>query len=114
MGLALIGPGSALLVLLLSSRVSVAGPPFLTDDPVPVEPGRWEINNYSIGTFATGAFAGGLPGIDANYGAVENVQLHLQVPLAFARWEGVGTQFGPGDTEIGVKYRFLNAEPKDW
>jgi hypothetical protein len=96
------------------SAPSLAGPPFLTDDPVPVEPGHWEINNFAAATFANGAASGALPGIDANYGAAENVQLHLQAAMAFATWSGSGTQYGFGDTEIGVKYRFLPASDNDW
>jgi hypothetical protein len=99
--------------LLLSSSVCLAGPPFFTDDPVPVDLGRWEINNYSSGTFAKGAFAGVLPGVDANYGAIQNVQLHLLVPLALAQSSGVSTQWGLGDVEAGAKYRFLPADEKD-
>lgn len=57
----------------LSPSLCLAGPPFFTDDPVPVDLGHWEINNYSLGTFAKGAFAGVLPGMDANYGATQNV-----------------------------------------
>ena len=55
----------------LFSRACLAGAPFLTDDPVPVYVGRWEINNYASGNFAKGAFVGVLPGVDANYGAFD-------------------------------------------
>ena len=107
--------GFPLLVSLsLSSSACLAGPPFLTDDPVPVDLGHWEINDYASGTFAKGAFAGVLPGVDANYGAVQNLQLHLLVPFAIAQSNGVNTQWGPGDVEIGAKYRFLPADEKDW
>src|SRR5579863_130856 len=102
------------LAAALSSSASWAGPPFLTDDPVPVDRGQWEINSYASGTFAKGAFAGVLPGVDANYGPIENVQLHLLVPVALAQSSGTGPQWGPGDVEIGVKYRFLPAGEKDW
>jgi hypothetical protein len=98
----------------LVSQQALAGPPFLTDDPVPVEPGHWEINNYSTGTFVKGASVGVLPGVDANYGAVENLQLHVQIPFAFSQWDGVSTQWGWGDVELGAKYRFLPANEKDW
>jgi hypothetical protein len=53
-----------LVVLLISSSVSLAGPPFLTDDPVPVDRGHWEINNYVAGSLATGASVGVAPGVD--------------------------------------------------
>jgi hypothetical protein len=105
---------SLLVALSLSSGICLAGPPFFTDDPVPVDPGHWEINNYASGTVANGAFAGILPGVDANYGAVDNVQLHLQVPLALVQSTGVNAQWGLGDVEVGAKYRFISANETDW
>jgi hypothetical protein len=92
----------------------LAGPPFLTDDPVPVDRGHWEINNYVAGSLANGASVGVAPGVDANYGAAQNLQLHLLVPAAVAQINGMSTQWGLGDMEIGAKYRFLPAEEKDW
>jgi hypothetical protein len=103
-----------LIALLLSSSVSLAGPPFLTDDPVPVDRGHWEINNYVAGSLANGASVGVAPGVDANYGAAQNLQLHLLVPAAVAQINGMSTQWGLGDVELGAKYRFLPAEEKDW
>jgi hypothetical protein len=101
-------------VFQLSSSVSFAGPPFLTDDPVPVDRGHWEINNYVAGSLANGASVGVAPGIDSNYGAVQNLQLHLLVPAAVAQINGMSSQWGLGDVEIGAKYRFLPADEKDW
>jgi len=98
----------------VASETCFAGPPFLTDDPVPVDRGHWEINNFSAGTLVKGAFAGAMPGVDANYGPVENIQLHLLASLAVAQSAGSSPVFGPGDTEIGVKYRFLPAKESDW
>jgi hypothetical protein len=98
----------------LFSGACLAGPPFLTDDPVPVDLGHWEINNYASGNFAKGAFVGVLPGVDVNYGAFDNVQLHLLVPLALAQSTGVSAQWGLGDVEIGAKYRFLPAGETEW
>lgn len=103
-----------LLASAFSSSACLAGPPFLTDDPVPVDLGHWEINNYASGTFAKGAVAGVLPGVDANYGAGQNLQLHLLVPLALAQSSGANAQWGPGDVEIGAKFRFVTANEKDW
>jgi len=105
---------SLLVALSLSSSICLAGPPYFTDDPVPVDPGHWEINNYASGTVAKGAFAGVLPGVDANYGALDNVQLHLQVPLALVQSTGVNAQWGLGDVEVGAKYRFIPANENDW
>ena len=42
---------------------TAAGPPFLTDDPEPVDYGRWEIISFSMGTMVQGDSAGILPGM---------------------------------------------------
>jgi hypothetical protein len=59
-----------------------------------------------------GTRAGGtsleFPAWEMNWGAVPNVQLHIVVPLttSFAP-AGGPTNFGIGDIELGVKYRFI-------
>jgi hypothetical protein len=106
--------GGLLLASAFWSGAGWAGPPFFTDDPVPVDLGHWEINNYASGTLAKGAFAGVAPGVDANYGAAANLQLHLLVPMALVQSSGASAQWGLGDVEIGAKYRFIPADEKDW
>jgi hypothetical protein len=86
-----------------------AGPPYRTDDPVPVDLGHWEIDAFSQATRASGDTAGVLPGIEVNYGAAPDLQLHVIAPVAFDRPAGGTANFGPGDAEFGVKYRFLDA-----
>jgi hypothetical protein len=76
-------PGLALLIAVFAPHTGSAGPPFRTDGPVPVEPQHWEIYLFSTGTHAVGGTAGILPGIDANYGAAPDLQLHAAVPYAF-------------------------------
>ena len=86
------------------------GPPFRTDDPVPVEPQHWEVYAFSTGTYTAGETSAILPGIDANYGAAPNVQLHATLPVAFDQRSSVA-RFGYGDSELGIKYRFLEEDP---
>jgi hypothetical protein len=105
---------SPLFVLCLFPSGSFAGPPFLTDDPVPVDRGHWEVNNYVAGSMAKAASVGVAPGVDANYGAATDLQLHLLVPAAVAQINGMSAQWGLGDIESGAKYRFLPAEERDW
>src|SRR3984957_16066506 len=93
---------------------SAAGPPFLTDDPEPVDYDHWEIIGFSMGTLVQGDAAGVLPGVEVNYGAMPNVQLHVKVLAALNSQSVTGTQFGYGDTEVGVKYRFINPGEDDW
>ncbi len=106
----------ALLWMGLAAQTAAvrAGPPFLTDDPEPVERGHWEIFGFSTGTWVRGDAAGALPGIDVNYGVADDLQAHAAAALAYNSAPGTGTQFGYGDSEIGAKYRFLRAAEKDW
>jgi hypothetical protein len=103
----------ALLPALLG-RAAVAGPPFRTDDPVPVELGHWEIYEFSTATHVVGDTAGILSGIDANYGAAPDLQLHAALPIAFDKPSGNGLAAGYGDTEFGIKYRFLTEDEDGW
>ena len=86
----------------------IAGPPFQTDDPEPVDYRHFEAYLFSTydGTALGSATLG--PAFEFNWGVVPDVQLHLVVPLA-AFIPPAGTKaFGIGDTEIGVKYRFIH------
>ena len=84
------------------------GPPYTTDDPEPVELGHYEAylaSQYLHG--ASGVFGTG-PHFEFNYGALPNLQLHLIAPLAFSQPnDGSASNWGFGDTELGVKYRFV-------
>jgi len=109
------GAGGLLaLALAFASAAAEAGPPFRTDDPEPVELGHWEVYGFSAGTHVQGDTAGTLPGLEVNYGALPNLQLHVVAPIAFDRPEGSGTRFGYGDTELGVKYRFVAEDEDGW
>jgi len=86
-----------------------AGPPFITDDPEPVNYQHWEINYAVSKTWRDGSMSAGLPSIDINYGIAPNMQLHIQPRYSY---EGTtkDKHFGVDDTEVGVKYKFLNWE----
>ena len=91
-----------------------AGPPFRTDDPVPVDYQHWEVYGFSTATHVEGDTSGTLPGVELNYGVLPDVQLHLIAPVAFDAPSGSGTKFGMGDTELGVKYRFVQEDENGW
>lgn len=102
------------LTLVLSCSSAMAGPPFRTDDPEPVETGHWEIFDFSTATHVRGDTAGTLSGIDANYGAAPELQLHAAFPSAFDKPDREGLVAGYGDTEFGFKYRFLTEDENGW
>lgn len=107
-------PIASAILAIAFPMLSQAGPPFLTDDPVPVDYQHWEINNYATSVFANGASFTAAPGSDINYGILPDVQAHVNVALATSATEGVGTNFGLADLELGVKYRFIDAKSEDW
>lgn len=99
---------------LLATGRAVAGPPFVTDDPDPVELGKWEVNYGLTGIRAMGMSSGSVPGFDINYGFAPNIQLHAQPQVAYVRGNGANAT-GLGDTELGVKYRFMDrSDAGEW
>jgi len=106
----------AIAVLLSLSAAALAGPPFQTDDPEPID-----FRNYEFYTFATAdgtpvetdAFG---PAVEFNWGALPNVHLHIILPAATVfpsnspglAPAGMGPRaFGIGDIELGIKFRFV-------
>lgn len=94
------------LILLPQSR-PLAGPPFVTDDPEPVDYQHWEFYVASQDSKLGGDWSGTGPHFELNYGVLPDVQLHLIAPLAYDAPPNGSSHYGYGDTEIGVKYRFL-------
>ena len=88
---------------------TLAGPPFVTDDPEPPPPGGWEINVPFILDHASGATEMDAPLFDLNYG-LPGIQLKLEIPVEIVHEESDGTVSGAGDLLLGVKWRFLNNE----
>ena len=86
-----------------------AGPPFVTDDPEPVEYQHWEVNYALMETWGDGTASVNLPSVDINYGVVPNIQLHVQPRYSYEMTAN-NRRFGIDDTEVGVKYRFFNRE----
>lgn len=85
-----------------------AGPPFVTDDPEPVEFRHWELYIASAYDNGGGVTTGTAPHIEVNYGAARDTQVHLIAPLAYTEPPGIPSRYGPGDVELGVKYRFVH------
>ena len=94
---------------LASAAPAVAGPPYLTDDPVPTDLGHWEMYAFTSGEGHGSALDGDL-GFDLNYGAVKDVQLTATLPLSFTHDPARGWRSGTGDIELGIKYRVAHDE----
>jgi hypothetical protein len=103
---------SALSILATCLTISAApvwaGPPYLTDDPEPVELRHWEFYLASQWTATRHAAEGTAPHFEVNYGALPELQLHMIVPAALTLTSGQSAHYGPGDVELGAKYRFVD------
>jgi len=96
------------LITLFCSRNAFAGPPFVTDDPDPTDYKHWEIDFFSTYGHTSGTDFAQFPALEVDYGLVPDVQLHAIMPLDYNRSPGSSAQWGYGDTELGVKYRFFH------
>jgi hypothetical protein len=89
------------------SASALAGPPFQTDDPEPVEYRQWEVYVASQGNFGQEETSLTAPHVELNYGLLTNVQIHLLAPFEFEKQPGDPSHYGFGDVELGAKFRFL-------
>ncbi|CAL8481321.1 transporter [Caballeronia sp. S22] len=107
---------SALLAVgaCLFSHICFAGPPFVTDDPEPVEKGHVQIDVAALGTVRQGSDGATLPGVEVNYGLFDNVEIGVKLGMAYAHEVGQPGHYGFGDSELGAKYRFITEDEKSW
>ncbi len=97
------------LGLVLLAQVSLrAGPPFLTDDPEPVDLYHWEFYFFALGDRTAAGDSISAPAVELNYGIAANTQIHLIAPIADLSTPGTTWTSGYGDTELGIKYRLVN------
>jgi hypothetical protein len=94
------------IVCCLGGRAS-AGPPFLTDDPEPVEYEHWELYAFTGIDAAKADKQISAPAFEMNYGFAPNFQFHAAVPFLATIPKAGQSHYGAGDTELGIKYRFL-------
>ncbi|HEX5430718.1 MAG TPA: hypothetical protein VFW83_02030 [Bryobacteraceae bacterium] len=84
-----------------------AGPPFQTDDPEPIDYQHYEFYTFasSDGTPLETDLTG--PATEFNWGALPNIHLHVIVPALTIMPSDEPREFGLGDIETGIKYRFV-------
>lgn len=96
-------------VAMAAAAPAFAGPPYITDDPVPTDTGHWEIYAFTDGQ-GLHSDVDADAGLDLNYGPVKGVQLTATLPLSFSHGAGQGWRSSTGDVELAVKYRFFDDE----
>jgi hypothetical protein len=106
----------ALLLIFAAPSLWAQGPPFQTDDPVPVDFQHYEFYVFGAVDGTPVALAPIGPAFEFNWGALPNVQIHAilplggSVPLNNPVYLPAGTgpsAFGLTDMELGVKYGFI-------
>jgi hypothetical protein len=113
-----------LLFLLVRQASAQAGPPFRTDDPETPGNKHWEINVGWLGDRNPDEGSYSVPNLDINYGLGHRIQLKYELPLAMREERGATdeagpggpidaykTDFGLGDSLLGVKWRFFEHMP---
>jgi hypothetical protein len=106
---------TGLLVLAMSAAASpsVAGPPYVTDDPEPTYLGHWENYLYTETTRVAGQTVRPEAGIEINYGAFADTQLTWSLPLTPNPGPGgIGVVWAP--LGGGVKYRLIQEDDNGW
>ncbi|CAM2740859.1 Uncharacterised protein [Legionella steigerwaltii] len=102
-------------ILIILSKTTYAGAPFLTDDPVPLNHKQWEIFLFSILDKNNDLFLEPdlfAPALEINYGPSNDLQLHAIVPYAWSLPNAAPPANGLGDLEVGIKYRLIHETAK--
>jgi hypothetical protein len=98
---------AAFLAIALCSPSLMAGPPFFTDDPEPINYRHWEFYVASQQSRDRGGILGTAPHFEINYGVAPDMMLHMISSLSFNKPSGAPIKYGLGDMELGLKYRFV-------
>lgn len=111
-----------LLISLLLGTLSLhaQGPPYQTDDPVPVDYGHYEFYIFGTADGTPVEMDSSGPGFEFNWGALPRLQLHAILswgsihPSNNPIYAPAGTgasAFGLIDTELGAKIAFIKESP---
>jgi hypothetical protein len=103
-----------LCAILLSAFPAYAGPPFVTDDTETTLAQHWQGYLSASGAYGKQDSTGALPNLELDYGVSKEFEIHVAGGMAFDRAPGASTDYGPGDTELGAKYRFIEEDGWGW
>lgn len=105
-----------LLLALAATHLCAQGPPYQTDDPVPVDLHHYEFYIFGGVDGTTAEIDSTGPAFEFNWGAIPRVQLHAILPWGVAAPSnnpvyapgGTGPrEFGLTDMELGTKIAFI-------
>jgi hypothetical protein len=105
-----------LIFLLAGSRLWAQGPPYQTDDPVPVDLHHYEFYIFGIADSTPVVATAAGPAFEFNWGAAPGVQIHAVLPFGESApmnspvYDPLGqgpSAFGLTDMELGAKIAFI-------
>jgi hypothetical protein len=102
---------SFVVFFVASSAHAQGGPPLITDDPDTPGPGYWEINIPMILESSAEGRHFDAPLADVNYGIGTRIQLKFEIPWVTVDPPEQSARTGIGNSNSGVKWRFLGGEP---
>lgn len=110
----ILGGVCLLAIAAIGSRPAMAGFPFVTDDPDTQGTGHVELDLYVQYSRFRGGSTASVPALQYNYGLTDNFDIGITVPLSLVQTNGVGTNVGPGDIQLAVKFRFIDEDTDGW
>src|ERR1700690_2544854 len=87
-----------------------AGPPILTDDTGTPGTGKWEANVGADVIKLHNETHYDIPVLDLNYGIGEHIQLNCSASWIVLDSRGEGAKSGLSNSEVAVKWRFLDED----
>ena len=111
---------AVLFCILAAGHLCAQGPPYQTDDPVPVDLHHYEFYIFGGVDGTTAEIDSTGPAFEFNWGAIPRVQLHAILPWGVAAPSnnpvylpgGAGPQaFGLTDMELGAKVAWIKETP---
>lgn len=84
-----------------------AGPPFITDDPPPVDYKDLQIILFSNVLKMNSGASLAAPGLEADYGLAPNLEINMVASVTHNFLRYASNVSGLGDVQLGLKYRFI-------
>jgi len=105
---------AAMIVALSPPAAAQGGPPYYTNDPGTPGNLNWEINIGYMPFLYDGQSTSHVPDVDINFGVGDRIQLTyenawLRVQRPSSGTQSSGAEFGVGQSNPGVKWRFYDA-----
>lgn len=101
-------PATIILLFFAGSAFAQGGPPYYTNDPGTPGNMNWEINFGYMPFFYSNNSVSHTPDVDINFGVGDRIQLTYENTWLRVQSPGSATKFGLGQSNPGVKWRFID------